>query len=64
MNTTGGFFNPILASALMIGCQGHTYLEHFQVYWIGALTGGLLARWMHLNVLNSKNSSIEHNKSD
>ncbi|KPM02971.1 hypothetical protein QR98_0013980 [Sarcoptes scabiei] len=38
-NTTGGFFNPILASSLMIGCEGNTYWEHFQVYWIGSLLG-------------------------
>ncbi|XP_013788340.1 aquaporin-11-like [Limulus polyphemus] len=47
LNTTGGFFNPILASALTLGCHGNTIIEHFIVYWIGALIGGLIARVLH-----------------
>lgn len=58
MNTTGGFFNPIMASALTFGCEGHTMIEHFSVYWGGALIGGLAARWCHLAMLTS------HSKKD
>ncbi|EEC20497.1 conserved hypothetical protein, partial [Ixodes scapularis] len=40
LTTTGGYFNPIMASALMLGCGGSTLTEHFTVYWVGALIGG------------------------
>lgn len=52
-NTTGGFFNPILASSLMIGCEGNTYWEHFQVYWIGSLLGSFLARLIYFHFLDN-----------
>src|SRR6266487_3493099 len=48
LNTTGGYFNPILASALTLGCEGNTFIEHFFVYWFGAIIGGLGARYMHI----------------
>ncbi|XP_015789581.1 aquaporin-11 [Tetranychus urticae] len=48
LDTSGGFFNPILASALTLNCEGNDFLEHFLVYWVGALLGGLLARKLHL----------------
>lgn len=47
LNTTGGFFNPILASALTLGCTGNTHWEHFLVYWLGALLGGFVGRYIH-----------------
>ncbi|XP_076329621.1 putative aquaporin-12A [Tachypleus tridentatus] len=47
LSTTGGFFNPILASALTLGCHGNTFMEHIVVYWIGAFLGGLVARLLH-----------------
>lgn len=51
LNTTGGYFNPIMASALAMGCEGNTLLEHLSVYWIGSLGGGIVARWCHQNFL-------------
>jgi len=55
LNTTGGYFNPIMASALTIGCEGNSFLEHLIVYWIGSLLGGIGARWCHENILASHN---------
>lgn len=42
-NFSGGYFNPVLATALKWGCSGHTNIEHIIVYWIGACTGALLS---------------------
>ncbi|XP_037950750.1 aquaporin-11-like [Teleopsis dalmanni] len=42
-NYSGGYFNPVLATALKWGCRGHTNLEHIIVYWIGACTGAILS---------------------
>lgn len=47
LNTTGGYFNPIMASALTLNCKGNTLIEHLIVYWIGALTGGFIAKLMY-----------------
>lgn len=42
-NYSGGYFNPVLATALKWGCSGHTNIEHVIVYWIGSCTGALLS---------------------
>ncbi|KAH8325144.1 hypothetical protein KR074_003400 [Drosophila pseudoananassae] len=42
-NFSGGYFNPVLATALKWGCRGHTNLEHIIVYWIGACAGAILS---------------------
>ncbi|CAL1261596.1 unnamed protein product [Larinioides sclopetarius] len=45
-STTGGFFNPVLATALTLGCRGNTLVEHIVVYWIGSLVGGFIGRYL------------------
>lgn len=40
-NYSGGYFNPVLATALKWGCSGHTNMEHIIVYWIGACAGAV-----------------------
>ncbi|XP_026321300.1 aquaporin-11 isoform X2 [Hyposmocoma kahamanoa] len=40
---SGGYFNPVLATSLKAGCEGHTLLEHAVVYWIGACAGSALS---------------------
>lgn len=50
LTTTGGYFNPIMASALMLGCAGSTTTEHFTVYWAGALMGGFIGRYMDVRL--------------
>uniref|UniRef100_A0A1L8DF20 Aquaporin n=1 Tax=Nyssomyia neivai TaxID=330878 RepID=A0A1L8DF20_9DIPT len=42
-NLSGGYFNPVLATALKWGCSGHTNIEHIIVYWIGACAGAVLS---------------------
>lgn len=42
-NYSGGYFNPVLATALKWGCSGHTNIEHIIVYWIGACAGAVLS---------------------
>lgn len=48
--TSGGYLNPVLATSLKFGCKGHTPMEHFVVYWIGASLGsiGSLLVWPHV----------------
>ncbi|KAF8785970.1 Aquaporin-11 like protein [Argiope bruennichi] len=46
-STTGGFFNPVLATALTLGCRGNTVVEHIVVYWIGSLVGGFIGRYLY-----------------
>uniref|UniRef100_A0A1B0D2Q3 Uncharacterized protein n=1 Tax=Phlebotomus papatasi TaxID=29031 RepID=A0A1B0D2Q3_PHLPP len=42
-NFSGGYFNPVLATALKWGCSGHTNIEHIIVYWIGSCGGALMS---------------------
>lgn len=50
LTTTGGYFNPIMASSLMLGCAGSSTTEHFLVYWIGALMGGFIGRYLDVRL--------------
>ncbi|XP_006151976.1 aquaporin-12B isoform X2 [Tupaia chinensis] len=55
---TSAFFNPTLATAVTFHCSGHTWLEYAQVYWLGPLTGMVLAVLLyqgHLPRLFQKN---------
>lgn len=42
-NFSGGYFNPALATSLKFGCDGHTFVEHIVVYWLGACAGSALS---------------------
>ncbi|XP_059057636.1 aquaporin-11 isoform X3 [Achroia grisella] len=44
---SGGYFNPVLATSLKAGCEGHTLLEHAVVYWIGACAGSVLSVYLY-----------------
>ncbi|KAJ8712120.1 hypothetical protein PYW07_004962 [Mythimna separata] len=44
---SGGYFNPVLATSLKAGCDGHTLLEHAVVYWIGACAGSILSVYLY-----------------
>lgn len=44
---SGGYFNPVLATSLKAGCEGHTLLEHAVVYWIGACAGSILSVYLY-----------------
>jgi len=49
-STSGGYLNPVLATSLKFGCRGHTPIEHFIVYWIGASLGSIssIYIWPHV----------------
>uniref|UniRef100_A0A8C6DER4 Aquaporin n=1 Tax=Moschus moschiferus TaxID=68415 RepID=A0A8C6DER4_MOSMO len=40
---TSAFLNPALAALVTFHCSGHSLLEYVQVYWLGPVTGMLLA---------------------
>lgn len=42
-NYSGGYFNPVLATALKWGCSGYTNIDHILVYWVGACAGAILS---------------------
>lgn len=55
LDSSGGFFNPILASALTLNCQGNNIIQHIFVYWLGSLAGGMIARTLYM-VLRGEDS--------
>ncbi|XP_031530214.1 putative aquaporin-12B [Vicugna pacos] len=44
---TSAFFNPTLAASVTFHCSGHTLVQYAQVYWLGPLTGMVLAVLLH-----------------
>ncbi|KFO22543.1 aquaporin-12 [Fukomys damarensis] len=44
---TSAFFNPTLAASVTFHCSGHSFLDYAQVYWLGPLTGMVLAVLLH-----------------
>jgi len=50
-STSGGYLNPVLATSLKFGCRGHTPMEHFVVYWLGASLGSVASVfvWPHID---------------
>jgi hypothetical protein len=63
LDSSGGFFNPILASALTLNCQGNSLIEHIFVYWLAALSGGMIARTLHI-VLRGEEYELLKNKEE
>ena len=47
LRISGGFFNPMLATALFGGCLGHTVFEHFFIYWIGSTLGAVFGMYFY-----------------
>ncbi|KAG8198046.1 hypothetical protein JTE90_001880 [Oedothorax gibbosus] len=58
-STTGGFFNPVLATALTLGCKGNTLVEHIVVYWVGSLVGGFIGRYI-IHVRNIADDKLKY----
>jgi len=46
VDTSGGYFNPVLATSLKFNCRGNTASQHFFVYWFGSLAGSALSWWL------------------
>ena len=53
MSVSGGMFNPLLATVLFAGCQGHTMAEHILVYWVGAFGGSVIAFLVYPGLKNA-----------
>jgi hypothetical protein len=43
LDYSGGYFNPVLAMSLKMGCKGHNLLEHVIVYWVASAAGSMIA---------------------
>lgn len=46
-NYSGGYYNPVLATGLKMGCRGHSHIEFGIVYWIGASIGAIAAMYVY-----------------
>ena len=44
---SGGYFNPVLATSLKLGCRGNTTVEHVIVYWVGASLGAVASVYLY-----------------
>lgn len=70
LHSTGGYFNPVLASSLKFGCQGQSIMEFIIVYWIGSTIGSIIALAFHrtlgikaiLKFINTKRYLLTTNK--
>jgi len=66
--TSGGYFNPALATALQFGCEGSTPFQHVLVYWIGDTLGAVGAYYLWkvitLVIGSGAGAPDEHTKSD
>jgi aquaporin related protein len=52
LGSSGGMYNPMLASVLVAGCKGHSLLEHVIIYWLGATCGAISTFWIYPTVKN------------
>ena len=52
-STSGGYFNPVLATGLKFGCKGHTNMEHGIVYWIGSSLGAVCSVYIYPIIKNA-----------
>ena len=52
-STSGGYFNPVLATGLKFGCKGHTNIEHGIVYWIGSSLGAVSSVYVYPVIRNA-----------
>ena len=47
MDVSGGMFNPMLATVLVGGCNGHTITEHILIYWVSPTMGAVSASFIY-----------------
>ncbi|KAI1290003.1 Aquaporin-12B [Halotydeus destructor] len=59
-DSSGAFFNPILASAFTLNCKGNSMAEHLIVYWIGSLSGSVVARKLHMDRSNNVATNVKN----
>lgn len=60
LNISGGMFQPMLASTLLGNCQGHSYGQHFLIYWLSPIIATLIGNqiYQHL-ILKNQSSKIK-----
>lgn len=44
---SGGYFNPVLATALQWSCHGVNNIDHIIVYWIGCCIGSIASIYVY-----------------
>lgn len=44
---SGGYFNPVLATALQWSCHGVNNIDHICVYWIGCCIGSIASIYVY-----------------
>jgi aquaporin rerated protein, invertebrate len=44
-NYSGGYYNPLLATGLKMGCLGHSLPQFFIVYWLAATLGSVASSY-------------------
>ena len=44
---SGGYFNPVLATALQWSCNGVNNIDHIIVYWIGCCIGSIASIYVY-----------------
>ncbi|GAB6027536.1 hypothetical protein CHUAL_001784 [Chamberlinius hualienensis] len=64
LHSSGGYFNPALATSLKMGCDGHSILEFIMVYWVGSVIGSLIALTFHKTVGVKKLVELAHVKNE
>jgi len=62
MEISGGMFNPMLASVLIGGCNGHSTIQHVMVYWVASTLGAVLADVMYPKIHHSIYGKSYHTK--
>lgn len=52
LDTSGGYFNPMLAASLEYNCAGIQLHQHALVFWLGPLLGHVCARALYLRLVD------------
>ena len=52
-NYSGGYYNPVLATGLKMGCRGHSHVEFGLVYWLAASIGAIASIYVYPVLKNS-----------
>ncbi len=47
---SGGIYNPLMATMMFGGCEGHSLAQHVVVYWLAAIAGAIAANAVYPTV--------------
>ncbi|CAG7660017.1 unnamed protein product [Allacma fusca] len=51
LDTAGGYFNPVIATILLAGTEGISTFELIMVYWVGSVSGTIVAYLLFKGIL-------------